>query len=136
MAVGVVGKESVPRRRQAQSRGQVGLACTRRAAKTALLNLSFSRAVRLPFAIILLCDRVETNSINPVSQGKVTGQKPCIHAGLRRFDGHSHSLLGIVFNGFCFINLIPHFFDYLMCPYYPAYTMGCYQIVIGGDNGG
>ena len=46
------------------------------------------------------------------------------------------SLLGIVFNGFCFINLIPHFFDYLMCPYYPAYTMGCYQIVIGGDNGG
>lgn len=49
---------------------------------------------------------------------------------------HSHSLLGIVFNGFCFINLIPHFFDYLMCPYYPAYTMGCYQIVIGGDNGG
>jgi hypothetical protein len=49
---------------------------------------------------------------------------------------YSHSLLGIVFNGFCFINLIPHFFDYLMCPYYPAYTMGCYQIVIGGDNGG
>lgn len=64
-----------------------------RASKTALLNLSFSRAVRLPFAIILLCDRVETNSINPVSQGKVTGQKPCIHAGLRRFDGHSHSIL-------------------------------------------
>lgn len=49
---------------------------------------------------------------------------------------YSHSLLGIVFNGFCFINLIPHFFDYLMCPYYPAFTMGCYQIVIGGDNGG
>ena len=49
---------------------------------------------------------------------------------------YSVSLLGIVFNGFCFINLIPHFFDYLMCPYYPAYTMGCYQIVIGGDNGG
>lgn len=64
-----------------------------RASKTALLNLSFSRAVRLPFAIILLCDRVETNSINPVSQGKVTGQKPCIHAGLRRFDGHSHSIV-------------------------------------------
>ena len=62
-----------------------------RASKTALLNLSFSRAVRLPFAIILLCDRVETNSIKPVSQGKVTGQKPCIHAGLRRFDAHSHS---------------------------------------------
>ena len=64
-----------------------------RASKTALLNLSFSRAVRLPFAIILLCDRVETNSIKPVSQGKVTGQKPCIHAGLRRFDGHSHSIV-------------------------------------------
>ncbi len=64
-----------------------------RASKTALLNLSFSRAVRLPFAIILLCDRVETNSINPVSQGKVTGQKPCIHAGLRRFDAHSHSIV-------------------------------------------
>jgi len=63
-----------------------------RASKTALLNLSFSRAVCLPFAIILLCDRVETNSIKPVSQGKVTGQKPCIHAGLRRFDAHSHSL--------------------------------------------
>jgi len=63
-----------------------------RASKTALLNLSFSRAVRLPFAIILLCDRVETNSINPVSQGKVTGQKPCIHAGLRRFNGHYHTV--------------------------------------------
>ena len=49
---------------------------------------------------------------------------------------YQYKLLGIVFNGFCFINLIPHFFDYLMCPYYPAYTMGCYQIVIGGDNGG
>ena len=67
-----------------------------RASKTALLNLSFSRAVRLPFAIILLCDRVETNSINPVSQGKVTGQKPCIHAGLRRFDGHSHSIIVLI----------------------------------------
>ena len=44
-----------------------------RTSKTALLNLSFNRAVRLPFAIILLCDRVETNSIKPVSQGKVTG---------------------------------------------------------------
>jgi len=64
-----------------------------RASKTALLNLSFSRAVRLPFAIILLCDRVKTNRINPVSQGKVTGQKPCIHAGLRRFDAHSHSMV-------------------------------------------
>ena len=50
----------------------------------------------MPFAIILLCDRVETNSINPVSQGKVTGQKPCIHAGLRRFDGHSHSTNPII----------------------------------------
>ena len=49
----------------------------------------------MPFAIILLCDRVETNSINPVSQGKVTGQKPCIHAGLRRFDGHSHSIVAV-----------------------------------------
>lgn len=46
----------------------------------------------MPFAIILLCDRVETNSIKPVSQGKVTGQKPCIHAGLRRFDGHSPTI--------------------------------------------
>ncbi|MFQ9555898.1 MAG: helix-turn-helix domain-containing protein [Oscillospiraceae bacterium] len=64
-----------------------------RASKTALLNLSFSRAVCLPFAIILLCDRVETNSIKPVSQGKVTGQKPCIHAGLHRFDAHSHSIV-------------------------------------------
>lgn len=44
---------------------------------------------------------------------------------------HSYSLLGIIFNGFCFINLIPHFFDYLMCPYYPALYDGllsnCYQ---------
>ena len=62
-----------------------------RASKTALLNLSFSRAVCLPFAIILLCDRVETNSIKPVSQGKVTGQKPSIYTGLRRFDYYSHS---------------------------------------------
>ena len=62
-----------------------------RTSKAALLNLSFSRAACLPFAIILLCGRVETNSINPVSQGKVTGQKPCIHAGLSRFDGYSHS---------------------------------------------
>jgi len=38
-----------------------------------------------------LRDRVDTNSINPVSQGKATGQKPCIHAGLSRFDGYSHS---------------------------------------------
>ena len=40
-------------------------------------------------------------------------------------------LLGIIFNGFCFINLIPHFFDYLMCPYYPALYDGllsnCYR---------
>lgn len=63
-----------------------------RTGKTALLSLSFRRAVCLPFAIILLCDRVETNSIKPVSQGKVTGQKACIHAGLQPFDGHSHSL--------------------------------------------
>ena len=43
----------------------------------------------------------------------------------------SYSLLGIIFNGFCFINLIPHFFDYLMCPYYPALYDGllsnCYR---------
>ena len=64
-----------------------------RTSEAALLNLSFSRAACLPFAIILLCGRVETNSINPVSQGKVTGQKPCIHAGLSRFDGYSHSVM-------------------------------------------
>lgn len=44
---------------------------------------------------------------------------------------YSTTLLGIVFNGFCFINLIPHFFDYLMCPYYPALYDGllsnCYR---------
>ena len=66
-----------------------------RTSKAALLNLSFSRAACLPFAIILLCGRVETNSINPVSQGKVTGQKPCIHAGLSRFDGYSHSMVPV-----------------------------------------
>jgi len=38
-------------------------------------------------------------------------------------------------NGFCFRNMIPYSFDYLIYPYYPAYTMGCYQIVISGDNG-
>ena len=38
-------------------------------------------------------------------------------------------------NGFCFRNRIPCSFDYLIYPYYPAYTMGCYQIVINGDNG-
>lgn len=64
-----------------------------RTSKAALLNLSFSRAACLPFAIIPLCGRVETNSINPVSQGRLTGQKPCIHAGLSRFDGHSHSIV-------------------------------------------
>ena len=32
--------------------------------------------------------------------------------------------------------MIPCSFDYLIYPYYPAYTMGCYQIVISGDNGG
>ena len=36
---------------------------------------------------------------------------------------------------FCFGNMMPCSFDYLMYPYYPAYTMGCYQIVISGDNG-
>jgi hypothetical protein len=71
-----------------------------RTSKAALLNLSFSRAACLPFAIILLCGRVETNSINPVSQGKVTGQKPCIHAGLSRFDGYSHSIDGGCFGLF------------------------------------
>ena len=44
---------------------------------------------------------------------------------------YQYKLLGIVFNGFCFINLIPHFFDYLMCPYYPALYDGllsnCYR---------
>ncbi|MBC8560392.1 hypothetical protein [Fumia xinanensis] len=92
-----------------------------RASKTALLNLSFSRAVRLPFAIILLCDRVEMNSIKPVSQGKVTGQKPCIHAGLRRFNGHSNSTNT---NQFCLMIILCRVrssFDYLMYPYYPAY---------------
>lgn len=67
-----------------------------RTSEAALLNLSFSRAACLPFAIILLCGRVETNSINPVSQGKVTGQKPCIHAGLSRFNGHSHSMASVL----------------------------------------
>ena len=38
-------------------------------------------------------------------------------------------------NGFCFRNIMPCSFDYLIYPYYPAYTMGCYQIVIRGDNG-
>ena len=38
-------------------------------------------------------------------------------------------------NGFCFRNMIPYSFDYLIYPYYPAYTMGCYQIVISHDNG-
>ena len=38
-------------------------------------------------------------------------------------------------NGFCFRNMIPCSFDYLIYPYYPAYTMGCYQIVISHDNG-
>jgi len=37
-------------------------------------------------------------------------------------------------NGFCFRNMIPYSFDYLIYPYYPAYTMGCYQFVISGDN--
>ena len=39
-------------------------------------------------------------------------------------------------NGFCFRNMIPCSFDYLIYPYYPAYTMGCYQFVISGDNRG
>ena len=38
-------------------------------------------------------------------------------------------------NGFCFRNMIPCSFDDLIYPYYPTYTMGCYQIVISGDNG-
>ena len=37
-------------------------------------------------------------------------------------------------NGFCFRNMISYSFDYLIYPYYPAYTMGCYQFVIKGDN--
>ena len=31
---------------------------------------------------------------------------------------------------------MPCSFDYLIYPYYPAYTMGCYQIVISADNRG
>ena len=30
---------------------------------------------------------------------------------------------------------MPCSFDYLIYPYYPAYTMGCYQIIIKDDNG-
>ena len=77
------------------------LLCTlekNRASKTALLNLPFSRAVRLPFAIILLRGRVETNRVKPVSQGRVTGQKSCVHAGLQPFDGHSHSTNPIIWD--------------------------------------
>lgn len=89
---------------------------------------------------LVLCNntrlyQADTVSIISVSSGKVTDQKACVFNGFRALAPYSHSLLGIVFNGFCFINLIPHFFDYLMCPYYPAYTMGCYQIVISHDNG-
>jgi hypothetical protein len=39
-------------------------------------------------------------------------------------------------NGFCFRNMMPCSFDYLIYPYYSAYTMGCYQIVIMSDNNG
>lgn len=33
-----------------------------------------------------------------------------LYSPLRLKGDYSHSLLGIIFNGFCFINLIPHFF--------------------------
>jgi len=30
--------------------------------------------------------------------------------------------------------MVSYSFDYSICPYYLVYTMGCYQIVIEGDN--
>ena len=106
-----------------------------RTSKAALLNLSFSRAACLPFAIILLCGRVETNSINPVSQGRLTGQKPCIHAGLSRFDGHSHSLR---LNALCviYVYLIPSGdSDSLRHSYSTACTASGYHFVISAITG-
>jgi len=61
--------------------------------KAALLNLSFSRAALLALRNHSLVCRVDANSINPVSRGRLAGQKPSIHAGLQPFDGYSHSLL-------------------------------------------
>ena len=37
--------------------------------------------------------RKDTNSINPVSRAVWTGKKACIHAGFRRFERHSHSII-------------------------------------------
>lgn len=46
----------------------------------------------MSLAIILLNTGPIQSSINPVSSGKATGQKACIHAGLRPFGLHSHSV--------------------------------------------
>ena len=54
--------------------------------KTALLNLSFSRAVRLSFAMMTTVHQLDTFSIILVSFGKVTGQKP-VFSGVSRFPG-------------------------------------------------
>ena len=48
--------------------------------------------------------------------------------GLKFYAGHH------ILTDFCFGNMMPYPFDYLIYPYYPAYTMGCYQIVIRGDS--
>ena len=70
-----------------------------------------------------ICQIVATEGLNP--------SKTQLYQAFPGLWNYSHSLLGIIFNGFCFINLIPHFFDYLMCPYYPALYDGllsnCYR---------
>ena len=65
-----------------------------RTSKAALLNLSFSRAVLLVLLGFFSWEyRADTNSINPVSRAVWTGKKACIHAGFRRFERHSHSII-------------------------------------------
>ena len=114
--------------------------------KLLVLISDFSWVIKVlhyaPFYLITICNhsfwcfyinRCKSAAMRFLSKHKVPGNpwKWRVSRHLLAIGYYSHSLLGIIFNGFCFINLIPHFFDYLMCPYYPALYDGllsnCYR---------
>ena len=66
--------------------------------------LKFNSLFRKPFGadLLILCDDSLgsfglVRIADPVSRTMQTGKKACIHAGLRRFKRHSHSIVAVGF---------------------------------------
>ena len=78
---------------------------------------------------------VLVSAINLLSNAPFPLQKPSVFKALRVLSVIPTRCWVSYSNGFCFRNMMPCSFDYFIYPYYPAYTMGCYQIVISHDNG-